>query len=314
MSTSSLTTISSIESISSTGIGDNITNLRIANEANLPKLMPEGTTGTTDAVYDCIVYLIYCSEHDQIAVTNVDKVRCVWLPFVVMPEGVTWLQASHDGVGTLIGRQDAEMDEEEAEKTAPVYQMSYLHMLRIQLPSRRMILRLTQFVHLDKSEYFSCCQNNDRVNWIPSHDILNNNIDKVWGPELKILTSMLVSAQPQIINEFTLSNTLYYLYLAGSPEQKVLQSLSMTEQLVFDIYIDYVEHCYPSFYMCFESFRAYLIKYGYQNDNCKLRKLFLAFATSKRPFIDFYEFLIGLLIMEPKSCNNLESRNYFVFT
>lgn len=315
MSNNQIRSSSSSESIGSAGIGDNIANLQKAKESNLPKLMPEGATGLTEAVYDCIVYVIYCPEHDQIAIANVEKVKCVWLPFVVLPEGVTWQKASHDGVEILIGRQDAEMDAEEAEKTAPVYNMSYLHMLRLQLPSSRMILRLTQFVHLMKNEFFKCCQNNYQVNWIPSADILSNRVSNVWGPELKILTSMLVDTQPQIISEFTLNNTLYYLYLNDSPEQKLMLDAKMTDKIVYDIYSDYIEHCYPAFYMCFESFRAYLIKYGHQDDNTRLTYLFNAASTSKRSFLDFHEFIIAILIMEPKCGLNklIEARISFIF-
>lgn len=306
-------TAQSSESIGSFGIGDNLAAFQQQKESGLPKLFPEGATALNETVYDSIVYLIYCPEHDKIAVTCVEKVRCTWLPFVILPEGVTWQKASHDGVAILIGRQDAEMDAEEAEKTAPIYTMSYLHMLRIQLPSSKMILRLTQFVHLQKNEFFQCCVNTNRVNWMPSSEIMANRIPKVWGPELRILTSMLVSAQPHIISEFTLSNTLYYLYLNDSPEQKVLMQFQMTDTQIFEVYQDYVEHCYPSFYVSFESFRAYFIKNGHDRDDIKLFRLFNAFSVHRRSFIDFHEFLIGLLIIEPNCPNNLDARLHFVY-
>src|SRR5690606_33993886 len=145
----------------------------------LPRPLPEGSVGLTEPVYDCVVYLIYCAVHDRIAVTNVDKAQCVWLPFVPLPEGVTWEKASHDGVATLIGRQDAEMDAEAAARTTPIYQMSYLHILRLQMASsQRMVARVARFIHLQPSEHWKCCQNSPRIHWIPAGDILANRVER----------------------------------------------------------------------------------------------------------------------------------------
>ncbi|KAI2803038.1 hypothetical protein BLOT_007161 [Blomia tropicalis] len=298
----------------SVGIGSSVViSGRPSSTTELPHLSPEGAALLNEPLYDCIIYLIYCPEHDKIAVTNIEKSKCTWLPFVILPDDVTWQMASHDGVETLIGRNDAEMEAEEAERTAPIYEMHIIHLLRLMMPNNKTVVRLAQFVHLLKNEFFPCCQGTDRVNWLPASDILSDRIEKAWGPELRILSAMLTSPQQHIIIEFGTNNALYYFNLDKSPEQILLKANKLTAEKILDIFTDYVEHCYPAFYMCFESFRAYMLKYGHSNDLGKLSRLYHAFCILGRPFIEFHEFLIGLIALEPNSANKLEARAQLVF-
>src|SRR5699024_1759267 len=90
------------QSIKSVGIGDkSSTNAMPSTKfppykepSDLPHPLPEGVLSSNEPLYDCIFYLIYCSEHQKVAVTNSLKCRTVWLPFVPMPDGVTWTTAS----------------------------------------------------------------------------------------------------------------------------------------------------------------------------------------------------------------------------
>ncbi|KAJ6218593.1 hypothetical protein RDWZM_009750 [Blomia tropicalis] len=308
----------SLDSSYSMGIGDGTlqsTKSSITGAwSDLPSLLPEGVFVLTEPIYDCIVYLIYCPQHDKIAVNNIEKCKCIWLPFVVLPDGVTWERASHDGVAVLIGRNDAEMSAEEAVKTAPIYTMTYLHILHIQLPSNRTVLRLTRFVYLQRNPHFQCCRNTDRVNWLDYADISNRNVThRSWGPELEIFPRMTWSEPTSVISEFTTKNALFYLQLEKSCEQKLLFEAKLSEQQVLEIYSDYVEHCYPSFYMCFESFRVYMIKYGHPRDENRLFNLYNAFRANFRPFVDFHEFLVGIVILEPDCSSKLDARVQLIF-
>lgn len=287
------------QSLESVGIGANGSSVA-GGVDTLPRLIPEGAISMDESVYDCIVYLIYCPEHEKIAVSSFEKAHCVWLPFIMLPDNVTWERASRDGVNILIGRDDAEMDADEAEKMAPDYLMSYLHIQRVELPTKTFI-RITQFVHLKKNPFFQCCQDTVKVNWVSSADVLNNRLAKVWGPELKILSSMLMAHKPHIISEYTLSHALSPLYAEKGDEHKLLQDMRMTDKKVRDIFNDFVEHCYPSLYMCFESFRAYFIRRGHPRDEAMLALVFNAFFSQNRTYLDFHEFLAGMLAMEP-SC------------
>ena len=91
--TNSQASSGSTASQDSAGIGSGIAPKDVfPRTENLPpNLTPEGSgLDSSIKVYDAIVYLIYCPEHDKIAVTNVERARCVWLPFAILPESVTW--------------------------------------------------------------------------------------------------------------------------------------------------------------------------------------------------------------------------------
>ena len=150
----------------------------------------------------------------------------------------------------LIGQIDPEMDEQ-VNRIIPDCDLAYRHILRLQMPSRKVITRLTLFACLKKNnqENATCCISTNRVNWLPVADIQQNRVAKVWGPELRILTAMLAEPQPQIVNEFSLNHTLYYWHLDGSWQQDLLKAFKLTESHVYEIYTDFIEHCYPSFYM-----------------------------------------------------------------
>ena len=152
-------------------------------------------------------------------------------------------------MAVLIGQVDP--NDEDADRITPGFGISYRHILRLQLPSRKVVTRLIMFVHLKKKdgETDKCCIKTNCVNWLSVADIQQNRVTKMWGPELRILTAMMTQAQPQIVNEFTLKHALYYWHLTGSWQQELLKAFKLTENQVYEVYADSIGHCYPSFYM-----------------------------------------------------------------
>lgn len=312
----SRTSTSSQSSNQSQGIGDG--QLPTAKAELLPNLTPEGLSLDPNMkLYDSIIYFIYCAEHDKIAVTNVQRARCVFLPFVPLPDGVTWLAASHEGVTTIIGNKDAELDAAVAARRAPNYQMTQLNVLRIQLSSEKFITRLANFVLLKKSSdsSFKCCQRSPRINWLRAADIQANRIDKIWGAELLNFTKQLIGKveHDEIISEFTTENSLHYYNLDGSPEQRMLKASGVKPEHIIEAYEDFVEHCYPSFYMSLESFRHYMGKFGFSKTDPNLGFYFNAFSIYNHNYLDFHEVLLGIIAMEPATSNTLETRLKFIF-
>ncbi|KAH9529213.1 hypothetical protein DERF_003107 [Dermatophagoides farinae] len=311
-------------SISSAGIG---AGLPIENQSEVahhrenlpPNLTPEGLSVDPNIrIFDSIVYLIYCPEHDRIAVTNVERARCVWFPFVCLNEHQTWMQAARSGVDLIIGRKDAEADAEESAKKAPVYSISYLNILRIQLPPEKFITRLAMLVTLKKSPHstFQCCQRSMRINWLRASDILADRIDKIWGPELKNFTRIVIgiNERRKLITEFSLENSFYHYFTKeNSVEKKLLKASHIKPEHIAEIYENFVEHCYPSFYMSFESFKHYLIKYGFDRNDSRMAFLFRACSLYDNDFLHFHEVLLGIIAMEPTTKHFTEGRLNFLF-
>lgn len=284
-----------------------------------PNLTPEGfSLDPNIKVYDVIVYLIYCPEHEKVVVTNVDRARCVWLPFVWLNENITWKKACKDGVNNVIGNTNPELDSKQAAMMTPEYDINYLSIFRIQMPTtEKFITRLANFVMLKKGPdiHYKCCQSSARVTWVPVADILCGKIDKIWGPELITYTKMLldksIKTPTSITTEFTLKNCLYYLLLDESEEQALLNECQVKAEHIMEIYENYLEHCYPSFGMSFESFRHYLAKYGYnKNDQVLLLRIYHAFGIFGRGYLEFHEIMLGIIAMEPstKQSNRCRAR------
>lgn len=312
------TSMGSEGSQGSVGIGDGGGGLPPGARDDLPpNLTPEGfSLDPTIKAYDAIIYLIYCPEHDKVVVTNVDRARCVWLPFVCLSESVTWKKACKDGVNNIIGNTNPELDAKVAAKMTPEFEINYLGIFRIQMPTtEKFVTRLANFVLLKKAPevQFKCCQSSARVTWVPVADILAGKVDKIWGPELltytKMLTDKSVGAQTSITTEFTLKNSLYYLLLDGSEEQELLNECQVKAEHIMEIYEDYLEHCYPSFGMAFESFRFYLAKYGYnKNELMLLLKIFNSFSLFGRGYLEFQEMMLGIIAMEPTTKQSNKAR------
>jgi len=69
-------------------------------------------------------------------------------------------------------------------------------------------------------------------------------------------------------------------------------------------------------YRCLESFYVYFLKYGLVFNKTQIGRLFNAFcllADDRRLFLDFHEFLIALITMEPQCSNKLEARLHLIF-
>ncbi|KAH9404101.1 hypothetical protein TYRP_014617 [Tyrophagus putrescentiae] len=308
----------------SAGIGADLNKSSANSNPNgAPNLTPEGFgLDANIKVYDAILYLIYCPEHDKVAVTNVERARCVFLPFVFLPEGVTWRQAAEEGVLSVISARDKEADKAAAAKAAPVYDMEYLNVLRLQLPSEKFITRLAALVLLKKSaeSEFKCCTRSPRINWLRAADLINDCIDKVWGAEVKNFTRLIGemgkgsgSSHEAVICEFTVQNSLHFLLHTGTPKHALLQSAGVKNEHVLELYEDFIEHCYPAFSMCFESFKHYLAKYGYEKTDPTLPFLFYAASLYGNDYLDFHELLLALVCLEPTTKNDLETRLKFVF-
>lgn len=209
------------------------------------------------------------------------------------------------------------MDGEEAPLKAPKYIMSFLNIFRLVLPSKKVVVRLGQFVGLEHNPNFECCRVTERVNWLPLADIQSESIAKLWGPELPQLTAQLVaSKQSQLVQEFNAASTVAILKVENSSWQlELLRTFKLTQRHVYELFTDYLEHCSPSLYMCAESFRVYFFKYDIVLTEEHLGRLFKAFCQAdERPnFIEFNKLLIALVTMGPGCPSKLEARYRFIF-
>lgn len=331
MSAKSCESLRSVQSSSSIGIGSE----SLSNKLKVPS---EGSINNKDRLFDCIVLLIYCPQHRKVAVIESKRCRFVWIPFIQIREDSTWEQNTRGAVEKLIGRQDAEMDAASAAKLVPQYSLHKLDITRIQMTSLQFFVRLCQLVKLEQSTEFKCCVKNAQVDWLAIEEIvedrsmLDSATDNHWGPELKVwcqrvcrhLTKQPESIPVTRINEYLLHNqALTLLSTEGSCEQKALLGMKLKPEHVVEMYEDFIRHCYPSMYMRYDSFRTFLLRNNFCQKteldlnsariNVNMGKVYDSFRTKRRDYIDFDEFLLGIVCMDPKCKDRCEARIRHIF-
>ena len=150
------------------------------------KYIPTGFSNTD--LYDCVVLLIYCGQHGNVATINTRREHIVWAPFMQLSEGQSWTKATMDSIQRAIGRQDKEMNEADAAKLKPEFSTVYFEVVQIEVPSVNSITRICQLVTL-KPGTFKCCVKSRQIEWIPLSKLASSPTNKIshhWGPELRL--------------------------------------------------------------------------------------------------------------------------------
>ena len=199
---------------------------------------------------------------------------------------------------------------------------------------------------------FKCCTDTARLQWLAVDFVSQGLIRNCWGPELVELARqvMVVTAaaaaatagtgeenqqqqQPpaaapvfrQRLQEQSVEQLFEILpRLDGSSQTSANQQCSPdshTESLkkiktskndIERLFADYLDHCYPSFYMTYDSFRHYLARNGFETNQVRVKRFFRAFNRAANGYLSFNELLLGLICME-RETPHVEFRIRFVF-
>nr|XP_027201910.1 uncharacterized protein LOC113795879 isoform X1 [Dermatophagoides pteronyssinus] len=287
----------------------------------------ESTTTSSSSIipYDCYVFVIYCPLHEKLAITRQTDRQIVWLPFTrtisIIDNDYRFTDQAINGVLTILSDNNAERLKLLC-KTLPFQQCHCMQIFRIQSPqTSKFAIRLTYFVELSRSttndnNKFICCQDSEHIKWIAICELLNNNyIPNLWGPELiQFCRQSRKKPIAQQIRELSLEKAYFFLPrdTARNLEESILKSAHLTDKDVERLYQDFIEHCFPSTYQTFESFRCYMSKYGFDRNDCRLNSLFNAFNFQNNGFLSFHELLLGLATIEPDTVHG-EWRVRFIF-
>ena len=138
----------------------------------------------------------------------------------------------------------------------------------------------------------------------------------MWGPEVQDFSKSAEKVKPTGLTEHSLEKAFFYVP-KGQPksaEELLIKGTGIGESEVEKLYDDYIEHCFPSLSMSFDSFKGYLTKYleDYDRNDARFPLLFNAFNYDKNNCLNFHEFLLGLASIEPKAPNE-EARIKFIF-
>lgn len=261
----------------------------------LPRLLAEGVVPINLSIFDCVVFFLYCPTHNAIALR---KGSAIWFPFVAIPESVTWEQAAKDGLTWILSKRDEELDPKLQVGKLPNFDTSTLHVIRVQLADR-FFVRYTQVVSVARTPGFECCNSSGVLTWVPVDDVLANKVDNVWGPEVILFTQLCLNPEQNFVHEYSLDTALKFVLDSSSFRSKLLAEAKIEAELVKMLFEDFVDHCFPSFYMTIKSFETYLVKYGFNADDRRIPKLFKSAARTYGYYMDFHEFLFAIVGLEP---------------
>lgn len=293
---------------------------------NMAYILPIGSVSNIyEKLYDCCCFFIHCPVHEKVCILKSSSSPFIWLPCVVAqwPQKNCWIKSAKESVSWIFANESA--NRYEYLKNHPFYShIRLIEILRLQLPqTNRFITRLAFYVRLDSNieqspDKFVCCQTSDRLDWLDLNHVRDGSVENLWGPELvKFCPPANINPHmiAQKIEEFSSNQVFHFVSKDGIPrniEESWLKSVKVTENDVERLYYEFLEHCYPSYYMTSDSFRQCLLRLGLDLPDLNLDRLFIAFNYMKNGFLCFHELLLGLVALEQDTPHD-EVRIKFVF-
>ena len=180
---------------------------------------------------------------------------------------------------------------------------------------------------------FKCCTDTARLQWLAIDFVSQGFIRNCWGPELVELARLVMEATVktaeeggpspppvfrQRLQEQSVEQLFEILPRLDGPVQvhdtytESLRKIKTNKNDIERLFSDYLDHCYPSFYMTYDSFRHYLSRNGFEKNETRLKRFFRAFNRAANGYLSFNELLLGLICME-RETPHVEFRIRFVF-
>ena len=221
--------------------------------------------------------------------------------FVSLSSSKTWTDGAIDGAYIVLSNGDP--------KTYVMLKSRIslsgshcMQIFRLQLPqNQKFNTRLIYCIKLQTiNTEFKCCVDSKRIKWFDRKDIIDGKVERVWGPEVMEYCELSTGSKRQHIEEYSLDQAFFYVPRdpPRNLEEELLRSTDYTEKDVERIYTDFVEHCFPAFYMTLTSFTDYMTKYGFERKEKRIKRFFSAFNFSNSGYLSFSEFLIGMTSIE----------------
>ena len=157
---------------------------------------------------------------------------------------------------------------------------------------------------------YQCCHENDQLRWIDPAELCRKSA-ACWGPEMEQCVKHFEAFKQNeelCVFEFGHERALSFLTCESklsTPLAKLLRLCNIDADTVLTLYQDYVEWCFPSFYMAFESFKMYLAKYSFDHtDDARLGALFRAAChnnnanSNKKCYLDLFEYITAIVCLD----------------
>ncbi|KAH9406045.1 hypothetical protein TYRP_014343 [Tyrophagus putrescentiae] len=270
------------------GSGSSADSLTMLNWMMYTSLYGERLYDTIQLIFTC-----HCGTHRKVALTEVDG-RGLYLPFCPIKHGQSWM----DAIGQFI---QGKLLRENVAKLPP--DPILVELLRVQLPLYLdFVVRSTYRIQLTSAACKAkLCADNSIIGWYPAGGQLKAALGKnpLFGPEPQLMihpNGKVIKLEPsERCREVAITELFAYQCIDELREQKI-GATGTTKDDILRAFGDYLQHVYPSEFMHESSFGAYLKRANLKITG-NVSGLFRAFAARERSYIDFEEFIIGLLIV-----------------
>ena len=309
------------------GSGSSADSLTMLNWMMYTSLYGERLYDTIQLIFTC-----HCGTHRKVALTEVDG-RGLYLPFCPIKHGQSWMDAIGQFIqGKLLRENVAKLPPDVSAKlnasgsssgssssspssSSSSSSMSSLsptpfttepilvELLRVQLPLYLdFVVRSTYRIQLTSAACKAkLCADNSIIGWYPAGGQLKAALGKnpLFGPEPQLMihpNGKVIKLEPsERCREVAITELFAYQCIDELREQKI-GATGTTKDDILRAFGDYLQHVYPSEFMHESSFGAYLKRANLKITG-NVSGLFRAFAARERSYIDFEEFIIGLLIV-----------------
>lgn len=286
------------------------------------------STGTYGQyLFDCVALFIHCPKHGKIATVRwLHFHKGSFIPIVATRPSETWQEAASLGaIWFLSGGNPTQFLNHD---DLSFHQPKLIHILRIEVPEFHKAVTRTTFLVTIKDSWSNCCQPNSWIEWWSVNDIIKGKLpENVWGAEINVFARYLIKDQLYFrLDEFNLERALEVLSAENIQEVKMLKSIGFGQKEMEKLYSDYIQHVYPSKSMTLYSFKSFMTRLNWQQDDPRMPQVFRVRTRSVHPqflalylslmelviklqafnfrrtgFLDFFEFMLGLAAMDDKA-------------
>lgn len=243
-----------------------------------------------DLIYDTVQLVFTCPTHKKVALSGVTD-NCLYLPFYPVKHGQSWAQAVEQFIGEKLLRENLEKLRQEEFTGTFITEPILVELLRTQLPVYfDFVERATYQVQITPEGCKAkLCDDNGVIGWYRMGadfftDLVNHEL---FGPE----PFLIVEVATRESREKSINDIFAYQCL-----DELRDPSKLHKDDILRVYGDFLQHVSPSEYMVEGRFIEYLRKSNLPISS-QLGSLFRAFAAKGQAYIDFEEFITGLLII-----------------
>ena len=288
----------------------------------MSRLKPINKISRKQNVFHNMTFVIFCPKHRKIAVSDnfgPQRELAIWFPFVYLSSHIKKRITIEEGICLILSGDNHELMTLNKEEQPFESKFSYIFSENV----KHFKFGFTRFVcsvrlHSD-NPVLQCCRKTSRIIWLDIEQVLNNCFDCFWGKQIRNYSRKFDEVFQRLRITYYMNKNLFCERPLTDSGKQVLKSLNITEKQIQSFYIDFIEHCFPSVYMSFLSFKDYLRKYDFKISEKLLKRFYSGFMKYGVPFnpqrdygLHFKELLIGLALIDNQSISN-DCRIAFIF-